>query len=361
MRRSAPDQPVALWVVPVSNLAGVARHVIDVARVGLPGWSLVVAAPEGPLLDEVRAHGVEVVPVGIGPGVRLDRAVRAFRGLVRRVRPQVVHTHLARADLLAAMATPGLPVRLVSTEHHIPPDRFMFHPTLARAKAKETVHHHRLKRFDRLIAVSASTRRDMLTYWRPQQPVTVILNGVDRPVVAPVRGAGLRFLSLARLSPEKNIELTLRAFARIRAAEPTATLTIGGTGESEAGLRHLADELGVAADVDFAGFINAEQAMADHDVVLQPSRSDNCSYTLLDAVAAGMGVAASPIGGNPEILPAHCIAELEDLDGFVRVALEQAQRPDRRPTLPDEVPTVAGMAARIVGEYAQVPRPRRWR
>ena len=352
--------PTALWVVPVSNLAGVARHVTDVARVGLPGWRLVVAAPEGALLDALRALGTLVLPVEIGPEVRADQAVRRFRDVVRQARPSIVHTHLARADLLSSVATLGLPVRLVSTEHHISPDRFMFHPTPGQARAMEAVHHQRLKRFDRLLAVSASTRRDMLARWRPRQPVTVILNGVDRPAVPPPRRPGLRFLSLARLSPEKNIEMTLRAFADVLAQEPSATLTIGGTGSREAELRRLADELGITASVNFAGFINPEQAMADHDVVLQPSKSDNCSYTLLDAVAAGMGVAASPIGGNPEILPTHCIADLDDLDGFVRLALEQAQRVDRRPELPDAVPTVADMTERIVEQYAQVPRARAW-
>lgn len=361
MPHGTDEQPVALWVVPVSNLAGVARHVIDVARVGLPGWQLVVAAPEGPLLQELRALGTNTESVPIGPDVRVDAAVRAFRTLVRRVQPQVVHTHLARADLLAAMATPALPVRLVSTEHHIAPDRFMFHHTLARAKTMEAVHHQRLKRFDRLIAVSASTRRDMLTYWKPIQPVTVILNGVDRPQTAPVRAPGLKFLSLARLSPEKNLEMTLRGFAGVLAAEPEATLTVGGTGECEADLRKLADELGIGAAVEFAGFIDPVRAMAEHDVVLQPSKSDNCSYTLLDAVAAGMGVAASPIGGNPEILPSHCIADLDDLNGFVRIALDQAHHPERRPTMTHDLPTVAQMATRIAAEYAQIPPPRRWR
>lgn len=361
MRGVATEAPLALWVVPVSNLAGVARHVIDVARVGLPGWRLAVAAPEGPLLDELRALGATVFRAEIGPEVRLDAALRGFRKVVRTVKPAIVHTHLARADLLAAMATIGLPVRLVSTEHHIPPDRFMFHPTLARAKAMEAVHHYRLKRFDRLLAVSESTRRDMLAYWRPFQPVSVIPNGVDRPTDAPRREPGIRFLSLARLSPEKNIEMTLRTFVGILAEEPTASLTIGGTGECEDELRRLADGLGIAESVHFAGFIDAGTAMDAHDVVLQPSKSDNFSYTLLDAVVAGMGVAASPIGGNPEILPAHCIADFDDDPGFVRVALEQARSLTRRPRLGSDVPTVAGMAQRIVEQYVQVPAARGWR
>ncbi|MGJ6980369.1 glycosyltransferase family 4 protein [Aestuariimicrobium soli] len=359
-----------LLVVPVSNLAGVARHVIDLMRVGVPGWQLTVAAPEGPLLDEVRSlprarSGVSAVPVAIEPaegdrpGVRTDLAVRRLRSLVREMRPAIVHSHLARADLLAAMATVGLPPRLVSTEHHIPPDRFMFHSTPARARTMEAIHHLRLRRFRGLVAVSDSTRRDMVRWWHPTQPVRVILNGVDRRRASPRPEPGLRFLSLTRLSPEKNVEMSVRAFARIAGMHPEATLTVAGAGECLPALRGLAADLGVADRVSFPGFVDADQAMASHDVVLQPSKSDNCSYTLLDAVSEGMGVAASPIGGNPEILPDHCIAALDDLDGFVAVALEQALRPDRRPTLPARVPTVVGMAAQLSDVYDRVMRGER--
>lgn len=346
--------PFALWVAPVSNLAGVARHFIDVARVGIPGWRIIYAAPEGPLLEELRSVGVPVLAVEIQPGVPVARAARNLRRLVTRVRPRLVHSHLARADILNALATAGLPVKLVSTEHHISPDRLMFHSTATGARAMELVHHLRLRKFAEVIAVSDSTRRDMEKYWRPRPQVTVIRNGVDRPAAPVVREPGLRFLSLTRLSHEKNVEMTIRCFARIRAEYPAARLTVAGAGPQRDELVAAAVRLGVDGQVDFPGFVDAATAMAEHDVLLQPSRSDNLSYTLLDAVAQGMGVTASPIGGNPEILPAHCIAPLEDDGAFVRIAIEQALTPARRPSLPDSIPTVAGMTSQIAGRYASL-------
>ncbi|AOZ47570.1 glycosyltransferase [Acidipropionibacterium acidipropionici] len=341
--------PTALWVVPVSDLAGVARHVLDVARVGLPGWRLVVTAPEGPLLQKLRELGIDVVPIGTGFGTLAG--LQAMRATVRRIRPRIVHSHLAKADLFAAAATVGQPVRLVSTEHHISPDRYMFHPNHAEARLMEAAHHVRLTRFSRVIAVSASTRRDMLARWRTRTPITVILNGVDRPDPDPVREPGLRFLSLTRLSAEKNVETTLRVFALILAEHPDAILTVAGQGPELQRLQEMAADLGLGEAVAFPGFVDASEAMAGHDVILQPSRSDNCSYTLLDAAAQGMGVAASPIGGNPEILPMRCIAALDDDAGFARVAVEQALDLSARPVLGPQVPTVAQMAARIVAEY----------
>ncbi len=348
-----PEQRTALWVTPVSNLAGVARHILDVAGAGLPGWRLVVTAPEGPLLERLRDLGCPVVPLALEGGTRT--AVAALRRTVRTVGPSIVHSHLAKADILCALATFGLPVRLVTTEHHIPPDRFMFHHHLASAVAMETVHHFRLKRFSAAIAVSASTKRDMLKYWRTKVPITVIRNAVDRPATPPSRSPGLRLLSLTRLSPEKNLDMTLRVFAEVLRTQPEASLTIAGSGDEERHLRDLATSLEVAERVDFAGFVDPAQAMACHDVIIQPSKSDNLSYTLLDALAQGMGVAASPIGGNPEILPERCITGWDDDRGMARIAIEQGLDPAARPALPDSVPTVAAMAEQITGVYRDLP------
>lgn len=344
--------PLALWVAPVSNLAGVARHIIDVARVGLPGWDLVVTAPRGPLLERLDDLGANTVALPLEDGV--PAAVKAIRAIVKRIRPTVVHSHLAKADFLATMATSGLGVRLVSTEHHISPDRFMFHPNRAEAVLMEAAHHARLRRFAHVIAVSDSTRRDMRKWWHTSVPITVILNGVDRPQTSPERRPGLRMLSLTRLSAEKNVTETIRAFARLVGEHPEATLTVAGSGPQAEPLAQMAHRLGLDGRVTFPGFVDAEKATTDHDVIVQPSRSDNCSYTLLDAVARGMGVAASPIGGNPEFLPARCIAELGDVAALAQTMADQGLHPNRRPELPDSVPTVAQMARGIVEVYDKV-------
>lgn len=345
------SDPIALWITPVSNLAGVARHILDVARVGIPGWRLVVTAPEGPLLDRLRELGCPVIPLPV-EGVSTAKSVSALRHTLTRLRPAIAHSHLSKADILLALASAGLPVKLVSTEHGISHDRFMYHSALPVVVFMETVHRAKLTRFKHVIAVSESTQRDVLQHWRTKTPISVIPNGVDRRTAPTALQPGLRMLSLTRLSREKNLEMTLRVFALILASHPEATLTMAGEGDQEPHLREVAHSLRIAHAVDFPGFLDAREAMATHDVLVQPSKSDNLSYTILDAVAHGLGVAASPIGGNPEILPAQCLAALDDDAGMARVAIEMGLHLGRRPTLPDTVPTVAEMAQRVAEVYS---------
>ena len=340
---------IALWACPVSNLAGVARHILDVARVGLPGYRLVVTAPEGPLLDELRRLNIAVVPWEVD-GRPVRRTVAELRRTVRRLAPAVVHSHLAKADFLAAMATTGLPITLISTEHHIQADQSVFHGSVVKARTRQVAHHTRIRRFDALLAVSASTERDMRAHWRPTSPITVVRNGVDR-LPATTRGAGLRVLSLTRLSPEKNLATTLRVFAEVHREHPDARLTLAGEGPDAARLRRLTDELGLADVVAFPGFVDAGLAMAQHDVLQQPSLADNLSYTLLDAVNAGMGVVASDLGGNPEILPEHCLAHADDVAGLATRVIEQGLQAELRPSLPATIPTVAEMVDQIADVY----------
>ena len=128
-------------------------------------------------------------------------------------------------------------------------------------------------------------------------------NGVDAPPAPPVLPPGLRVLSLARLAPEKRLPDLLRAFAVVAAAHPTAKLTVAGVGDLETALRAQARDLGLGDRVAFPGYVEAGPALAGADVVAMLSVWENCSYSLLDAAVAGLGVVASPVGGNPEILP----------------------------------------------------------
>jgi glycogen synthase len=343
--------PTALWVVPVSDLAGVARHVLDVARTGIPGWRLVFLTPPGALPTRLRELGA-VVHVGpFGPDHGLRASVSTLRDVVRRERPAVVHSHLAYADIVAALAV-GRQPRLVTTEHGIARDDTVYHLSGAKTRAMAAAHTARLRRFDAAIAVSRATAAAMVEKWHPRREIVVIPNGVDR-VPASGGTTGLRILSLARLSPEKRLPALVDGFAELHRSRPEARLTLAGTGPEEAALRAQVERIGLSDVVTLPGFVDPEAAMAEHDVLAMMSVWENCSYALLDAAVRGLGVVASDVGGNPEILPASALVRAEDTAGVAGALEAQGLDLSTRPGL-ETWPSVADMCERIAGTYAAI-------
>jgi len=306
-RAVATLEPVALWAIPVADLGGVARHALDAAHVGIPGWRLVVLCPEGPLADELRAQGSAVVTGLFGPDAGVIASVRTLAGIARSLAPAIVHSHLAYADIVTSIAPLPPGTRRFTTEHGIAGDDAVYHGSAFKSRLMAAVHSLRLRRFDGVIAVSEATKQAMIAKWKPRRQIDVILNGVDLPDGVEPRDPSatpdtLRILSLSRLAPEKRIDVLVDAFALVRAERPDATLTIAGTGPLEAELRAQVDRLGLSDAVSFPGYVDAHEAMGEADVVAQLSVWENCSYTLLDAVARGLRVVATDVGGNQEII-----------------------------------------------------------
>lgn len=319
--------PVALHCVPVPEFGGVARHLSDIAEAGLPGYRLVVLCPAGALSQRLWELGVEVREAEFGTGSGFSSSFKVLNSAIDELKPAVVHTHLAYADVVGAVAVglrrmmklvkpSTIRPKLFTTEHGIAGDDKVYHGTSWRSRVMETVHRVRLWATDGKIAVSQSTADQMRLKWGARG-VEVIYNGVNVDEVAAkvaqhrVEGAadGLRILSLSRLAPEKGIDLLIEAFKEIQGQVPGARLEIAGSGELREELGQQVASLGLSELVSFPGFVNPLEAMGRSDILVQLSVWENCSYTLLDAKAAQLSVVATAVGGNPEILEGSELVE----------------------------------------------------
>jgi glycosyltransferase involved in cell wall biosynthesis len=343
----------ALWAVPVSNLAGVARHVLDTVRAGIPGWRLVVLCPPGPLAGEVRRASGAVMELPFGPDHGAVASTRSLRRAVELIRPQVVHTHLSYADLIAPAAVPR-GVRLVTTEHGIAADDRIYHGTAFKSALMARAHALRFRRFNAVIAVSAATRDAMVDKWRVRQRVVVIRNGVDRPTSAPIPHPGLRILSLARLAPEKRLDDLVAAFAVLARTHPEARLTLAGEGELESDLRRQVCGLGLSDRVDLPGHVAVDSALADADVLALLSVWENSPYAVLDGLVHRTGVVAAATGGLPEMLPPQCLVDPAYPEDVASALTSQGQDLDARPNVPPDWPTVEQMTTAVARLYAEV-------
>lgn len=138
----------------------------------------------------------------------------------------------------------------------------------------------------------------------------VLPNVVDlerfRPAADARRDPAAPHLVVARnLEPIYDVGTALRAFAAVRAALPGARLSVAGTGPALDELRALAESLGVGGAVAFTGRLDRDQMAAlyrDADVVLNPSRVDNMPNSILEALASGVPVVSTDVGGVPFVV-----------------------------------------------------------
>ena len=129
---------------------------------------------------------------------------------------------------------------------------------------------------------------------------------------------------------------------------------MAGSGPEDVALRDLAADLGLGASATFVGHVDPGPLLDRADVLVQLSVWENCSYSLLDALVHGVGAVATPVGGNPEILPSWAMAAHDDHAQVARLVARQGLEPASRPTLPAGWPDRATMCAEVADVYRAV-------
>ncbi len=113
----------------------------------------------------------------------------------------------------------------------------------------------------------------------------------------------IEFVAMGRLHEVKNYPLMLQAFKNVAEQQENVHLSIAGVGPQEEELRGLALELGIAQRLTFLGNVqNVPELLSRMDVLLLSSVSEACPMVILEAMAAGLPVIATSVGGVPELV-----------------------------------------------------------
>lgn len=347
---------------------GVAVAVAQLAAAGVAaGHEVTVACPDpqlGNLADRIVAAGARHVAV-FGrsrlPSVRDLRDLLVLRRLAKD--HDVVHLHSSKAGAVGRLATRTLRTR--------PPIAFTPHAWSWLVGGKTAGLFRLVERAlagsaDVVIAVSDDeAQQGARILGDKARLLRVIHNGVDRThftpdgPLAPREDSTPLIVCVGRLSRQKGQDVAIRALARL--ANPRAVLRLVGDGPDRPELAALADELGVADRVEFAGVkTDTAPELRAADVVIAPSRWDGLSLVLLEAMACGATVVATRVSGSEALEGAGVIIEPDDSSALAEAIDSLLAEPERCKQLGDDAHErsrsfdLASNLARNLGVWAEL-------
>lgn len=162
-----------------------------------------------------------------------------------------------------------------------------------------------------VVVVSHNLQHIATQVWKlPSRQVKFIPNGVAIPdaylkkkALAPANNAQLIIGTVAGLRPEKNIPRLIKAFCAVRARQNARLVVVGGGPELPA-LQALAAQLGVAAEVEFAGYLaDPISRLIEFDLFALSSDTEQLPIAMLEAMACGIPVVATRVGDVAHIMP----------------------------------------------------------
>lgn len=319
--------PVVLHVAQPTE-AGVARCVASYARHQRDlGWQVHVACPpEGRLGDDLREADISIVAweAERSPAWSTGGEIRRLRTIIDRIDPHLVHLHSSKAGLAGRLATRGRRPTLFQ------PHGWSFAATSGILRSLSARWERVGARWaDRVVCVSEQEKRDGTAVGVKARWV-VVPNGVDVDAFSP-SSAGQRVearrrldlpvdasvaVTVGRLVEAKGQRALVEAWRSVAARHPSALLVIVGDGPDRSRLEELAPP-----SIRFVGDQRDVSAyLAAADVFVQPSASEAMSLALLEAMAAGLGVVATDVGGAKEAVVegAGAVVAVGDVDALGR-------------------------------------------
>jgi glycosyltransferase involved in cell wall biosynthesis len=306
------DQPLRILHAVRAPVGGIFRHILDLANgqadrghhVGIVADSLTGGERAETALNEIAPRlklGVHRMAIHREP-LPSDVLVWArFARLIRRLKPDVLHGHGAKAGAFIRLKGRSKTTIRVYTPHggslHYKLDtpKGAFYARLERALMNNT---------DLFLFESAFARN---TYQRtigiPRGLVRCVFNGVTADEFDPIVKAedATDVVYVGEFRHIKGADLLIDAVARLRADGRPVTLTLAGDGEESAALKAQVHKLGLNEAVRFIGHVKARYGFSKGNLLVVPSRGDSMPYVVIEAAAAGIPMMAANVGGIPEI------------------------------------------------------------
>ena len=308
MKNSQPEASgTVLHVVSSGGLYGLERMLLnllpELERQGCPVTLLCLDGPDTEVGRAARGLGIPAVFIDCVGRVTPRGWVDLYRTMAFH-RPRLVHVHGYKATVLAGAAALARGLPGVATYHQVAARAVEHSRTLSWYFALETPV---LRRLRGVAAVSTQIADELKARRVPDRRIRVISNGIAKPAAGP-RGRPISafrpcILSLNRLSPEKNVHLVLDSVAALQSEFPHIGLIVGGDGPLLNDLRVHAASLGIQDCVRFLGFVQDVRPLYEAcDAFVLASQTEGMPIAVIEAMALGLPIVASRVGGIPLML-----------------------------------------------------------
>lgn len=303
------------FFAPLLTTGGTQRHLqqvlglLDPRRFAPRVYTL---RPGGEVEAELRAAGVPVASLGIGPRLASPRAALAVARTARALRAggiHIVHGYQWRPALVGALAAglAGVPVTLASKRSLTGEDRWARLAWRLIARRADTLLANADALREEAEAQGTVARWEIIPngvdteHFRPGPPGAEAKAALGLDPARPVVG------TIGRLEERKGQSLLLAAARSMQALAPERRpqILLVGDGPLRRRLAGEAAALGLASEVTFAGaLVDVRPALAAMDVFVLPSHAEGMSNALLEAMAAARPIVATAVGGTGEVLDA---------------------------------------------------------
>ena len=271
-----------------------------------------------PFNDELRQLGWE--PTTFRVRFKIDPlAILQMARYFKRAKIDVVHTHLSTSSVNGCMAARLAGIPCVATVHGMSGKlSFIF--------------------ADHMISVSEGVKQHLISQGIKAERITAVYNGVEVPsdlisrqdarVKFGIAPDALVFGTVSRLTPMKGIDFSLNAFVEIVKALPKAIYVLVGDGDHAEQYKEMVRELKIDDKVKFLGYqSNVFEPLTAMDIFLFPSLKEAMGISVVEALAVGLPVVSTNVGGLPEVVSANVgsLVPPEDANAMAQAAVELAK------------------------------------
>ena len=254
-----------------------------------------------PIARRMEEAGIRIVYLDKKLGLDLSMVPKLIK-IIRRERPDVVHTHLDVIKYAVLAAKLAGVKKCVHTVHSLA-DRE------AEGRVQKIINGFYFRRgWSVPVALTPEVRNSVSEFYGlPLSRVPVIYNGIDLSRCVPKTtyetGETVTILHVGRFDVPKNHPGLLEAFRLLLETHPECRLRLVGDGELRPDMEKLAREKGIADFVEFCGMqSNVYPYLHDADIFTLPSIYEGNPMTIIEAMGTGLPIVASRVGSIPDMI-----------------------------------------------------------